>query len=675
MAQRRLVLAVVLALAGPTIVAVGQTCPYSEPPSDWCDSWNARVIPGNPGQHVVMMDVTNATGSETLCGVWTGHTVWFQVTPTVNGPIVVSTCHPATTYDTVLQVFYDGDVYCQGMTPGPCSDDVTIEECNNGCSSYGSIVTFDAIANQTYRFGVGSYHANQAGCLLCLGVIVTIGQPCGSAPTNLVCQTARELPGTPGTYEDWVDTTDVTIPPQDWPCSTNVGHIVWFRMTPTVSGPLTFTTCTPETTYDTVVEVVEWADEPCTGMAAMLRCVDDTPDPECSNACGLYRGSTASLNVVAGATLYFKVGAYNNNSAGCVLCLGVRATLVDLCATETTPPIAAIEVPAPVSCVCDSVNVLGSADDPDGTFEGYTLDCQSAGGGAWTLINFSTTPVSGGLLGTWDATDFPEGYYVLRLTATNICGMTSTDVRVVWHDEGFDSFLLEYPPNGTVVSGTICVEGTIWDSCFAQYTVLYRAMEGGSFQPVDPNHPVYTGSVINEPLAWWDTTTVGNGDYLLLITATTVCGHEHREQRFVTVDNQPPDAYITSPWNCTRVGGMLYIYGTAYDDHLAGWSLMYTGGYANTWVQIASGTDVVIGGQLGRLDTSNLLPCAYTLRLIVSDAAIPDCNSPGRSWSEFLVSVPVGLVLPGDINCDGLIDFGDINPFVHCLSTGDCNCP
>ena len=36
----------------------------------------------------------------------------------------------------------------------------------------------------------------------------------------------------------------------------------------------------------------------------------------------------------------------------------------------------------------------------------------------------------------------------------------------------------------------------------------------------------------------------------------------------------------------------------------------------------------------------------------------PDCN-----------------ILNGDMNCDGTVDFGDINPFVTCLSTGDCDCP
>ena len=29
-------------------------------------------------------------------------------------------------------------------------------------------------------------------------------------------------------------------------------------------------------------------------------------------------------------------------------------------------------------------------------------------------------------------------------------------------------------------------------------------------------------------------------------------------------------------------------------------------------------------------------------------------------------------LLNGDINSDGTVDFGDINPFVNCLTTGQC---
>jgi hypothetical protein len=36
---------------------------------------------------------------------------------------------------------------------------------------------------------------------------------------------------------------------------------------------------------------------------------------------------------------------------------------------------------------------------------------------------------------------------------------------------------------------------------------------------------------------------------------------------------------------------------------------------------------------------------------------------------------PACDIMNGDMNCDGAVDFGDINPFVACLASGDCDCP
>ncbi len=41
-------------------------------------------------------------------------------------------------------------------------------------------------------------------------------------------------------------------------------------------------------------------------------------------------------------------------------------------------------------------------------------------------------------------------------------------------------------------------------------------------------------------------------------------------------------------------------------------------------------------------------------------------------WEESYPGCPQNN---GDINCDGGVSFGDINPFVACLTTGDCGCP
>jgi hypothetical protein len=647
-------------LAAGVAPAYAQACLYSEAPRDHCST--ARVISGNVGQHVVLMDATNATSSsEVFCGVSVGHTVWFDVTPVVSGPMTISTCHPATTYDTVLSVWSGGESECEFMTFEGCIDDTDAAECDNGCSSYGSRLTLNAISGRRYRFAVGSYNNNAAGCILCLGVIVTIGTPCGDAPTNLFCQLARELPGTPGTHEATIDATDALPNPSTWTCGYNPGHAVWFSTTPTISGSLTFSTCHPNTTYDTVVRALTGD---CSGPMYEITCQDDTFDPACSNSCGGYHGSTVTIDVDAGSTYYFQVGAYNDNGAGCTLCLGVRMTLSDPCEDEASAPLANISWPGDFQWGCDYVDLGGEAWDPDGTFDNYSLDYRPVGSSTWTTFWFSNSPVPPtGWLGQWDASALPQGYYMLRLTVQNACGMSNTQMRLVWRDTTFDTVEIRGPAEGSIVGGTACIDGSVWDNfCFQQYTVDYHPVTGGLYQPVNPATPVYYTPVINDPLASWSTTPgIPDGDYELRIIGTTTCGDTATVFHDLTVDNTTPIGVISSPAACENVAGTVQIRGTAADAHLASWALYYTGGDAHGWVPISGGLAPVINGVLGNWNTSGLRPCAYTLRLLVSDQSIVNCNGAITNWTEYTTSVTIGgAPCPGDINGDRRVDNIDL---------------
>ncbi len=160
-----------------TARADGQTCVGGVAARDTCGS--AYALPGTEGHHVVFMDASTATGTPTYCSATVGKTVWFEVTPTVSGPMVFSTCHPSTTYDTVIQAFSGGNSECQGMASEGCNDDGVGAYCDNGCSYAASTVSINATAGVRYRFEVGAYGDNSEGCTLCLGVVLTIGSPCG----------------------------------------------------------------------------------------------------------------------------------------------------------------------------------------------------------------------------------------------------------------------------------------------------------------------------------------------------------------------------------------------------------------------------------------------------------------------------------------------------------------
>ncbi|GAB4275485.1 MAG: hypothetical protein Kow0092_31110 [Deferrisomatales bacterium] len=301
--------------------AHGQTCLFAEPGPGDC--FAPLEIPGTVGQHVVLTDAGDGTDTGSLCGASVGNLLYFSLTPEVSGPVRVSTCHPATAYDTVLRVAR-GVELCEAGSEVACNDDTAGDRCVNTCTGAGSQVTFDATAGTEYIIRVGSYGENEAGCPLCLGLVATVGEPCGEAPRNLFCQTARELPGSVGTHSARIDGADALPQPDTWACGGEVGYPLWFAFTAETDGTATFSTCRFPTAYDTVVRVFTGE---CGGLLAAVACNDDAEGPGCSNACGPSRGSRVTFPVRAGGRYFVEVGSYGVNQAGCDLCLGASLTI------------------------------------------------------------------------------------------------------------------------------------------------------------------------------------------------------------------------------------------------------------------------------------------------------------------------------------------------------------
>jgi hypothetical protein len=79
--------------------------------------------------------------------------------------------------------------------------------------------------------------------------------------------------------------------------------------------------------------------------------------------------------------------------------------------------------------------------------------------------------------------------------------------------------------------------------------------------------------------------------------------------------------------------------------------------------------------------TVDLSPFAgQTVRLQWSFDTIDEYYNNFRGWQVDAVTVTTDALrceltpplLTGDLNCDGVVDFGDINPFVQCLVAGGC---
>lgn len=322
------------------------------------------------------------------------------------------------------------------------------------------------------------------------------------------------------------------------------------------------------------------------------------------------------------------------------------------CADDTSP-IADITFPEGLACVCNSSEIRGSANDPDGAFARYTVHRRSPTVSAWTLITSRTTEVTDGLLTNW-VTAAEQGYYMLRLFAENGCGLTAEDMTVVWLDKHLDRLTLRAPSAGAILGGLVCADGSAWDMCPGTFTVERRPAGGGAFVPFDTLAPPW---VLNDPLGTWNSRAVPDGKYEVRLSAEDGCANAASAEASIIIDNTPPTVEITTPLACACVNGLVEIRGTVTDTNLNEWVLQYAAGHAHNWVTITSGTGKVINDRLGLWETRALPECEYALRLVAADLASVDCTGdPNRS--EYVVPLEVGPCASFDFDAD---DDGDVD--------------
>lgn len=343
---------------------------------------------------------------------------------------------------------------------------------------------------------------------------------------------------------------------------------------------------------------------------------------------------------------------------------------------DNTPPVVAITAPTSLGPTCNPATIVGTASDTGG-LESFTVAYSANVNGPWTQIATSTTPVNAGTLAVWNTAAIPQGWYYLRLTAENTSGLSSVVTSVVFVDKQFDTIDLRSPAVDQILGGSVCFDGTVNDSTggsLAQYLIQYAPFPANApFNAVDPASSPYTTAIVNDGLGSWNTRTgpaaVADGPYTVRILATDICGNSRTVTRRVVIDNTRPVAEIAQPARCRNVSGIVPVIGTVADANLSGWTLQYTGGSASSWVTIASGSGPVNNALLGNWNTTGLAPCAYTLRLIASDAAAVNCGST-TNQTEFTVSVNVGC--PADFNRSGAATVQDVFDFLAAYFNG---CP
>ncbi len=348
-----------------------------------------------------------------------------------------------------------------------------------------------------------------------------------------------------------------------------------------------------------------------------------------------------------------------------------RSTTITVAAPvfDSTAPEVAITSPSAFGCGCNPMEIRGTIRDAESGLSNWTLEHAAESAGPWSPVASGSGGVSpGGVIAIWNTSGVPQGDRLLRLTATNGAGLTSVAVSAVFVDQTFQNLEMRAPLDGEIYGGRICFDGSAADHCPDHYRLDWRPAGAGSFMPVEPATPIYPGTVVNDPLGDWMTSGIADGNYDVRLRGEDSCGNIATITRTITIDNTAPVAKISSPEGCEYLCGKLEIRGTASDANLRSWSVQYTGGDERGWRTIATGTTNVVDGVLASWDTTGLPPCAYTIRLVVTDEALVNCTSSHRTDDH--VSVNLGAY--ADCDGNGVLDFFDFLCFQNEFAAGGC---
>lgn len=217
-------------------------------------------------------------------------------------------------------------------------------------------------------------------------------------------------------------------------------------------------------------------------------------------------------------------------------------------------------------------------------------------------------------------TKFDVQYYLTDY-AGNTVGYVDTGLDLVF-DATAPAGSITNPAAGATVGGSVNITGTASDTNFKEYTLDYGAGSAPTTWLSIGTNPRST-AVTDGTLGTWDVSSLASGTYTLRLRVfdyarpasgfTTVT-------RSVTVDNNVPEARITTPANGAFVTGSVSITGTANASFgFTDYTLHYGAGCSpTTWTDIGTNPRLipVTDGALGTW-TTGTLNGSYAIRLVV----------------------------------------------------------
>jgi hypothetical protein len=234
---------------------------------------------------------------------------------------------------------------------------------------------------------------------------------------------------------------------------------------------------------------------------------------------------------------------------------------------DTQAPVISIDQPDYRETVAGAVLISGTADDNQ-ELDRVELRIRSPLTGTdMTVTATGTTSWSY----TWDTTSVENGsYYFIMATAYDAAGNKSNRTIYVnvqnTYNNAAPSVDITYPAHNSTVGGLLDIEGTASDDIQVDRVEVEirdaaNLVQGGLAQGTD------TWSYA------FDTNTVKNGDYTIIVKAVDDAGQLSNEKSItVSIENDSqadtaaPQVTVTNPLSNDTVSGTITLAGTAQDD-------------------------------------------------------------------------------------------------------------
>jgi len=271
--------------------AIGDECPFFE-------------VVGNETVTGSLDGYSGGTGDDDTCAFNNTIDRWFRYRSTATGTLVVTTCHPGSQFDTVLSIFDD----CPeaGGVEIFCNDDTVSSP--PGCQLNGlnrlSTIELPVMNNELLFVRLSVYNDDVLGTG---GIGSNFEISFSAEGDGDECEIARiaNVGVNTGTLVDNGGATGAN----DDSCGASFNSIdEWFAYTATIDGTVTFSTCSPNGGFNTILSLFD--DCPANG-GTELACNDDAADQAACQV-GVFGYSQIDWQVTEGTTYFVRVSAKFN---------------------------------------------------------------------------------------------------------------------------------------------------------------------------------------------------------------------------------------------------------------------------------------------------------------------------------------------------------------------------